>query len=84
MSKATLSNEQLSQILQRLSTDDAFREALLGDPVGTLKQYGVEVDPASVPHARSLLPKNATASQLDALKTKIEGKAGLALFLLTK
>jgi putative modified peptide len=83
MANATVTSEQLSKILDRLGSDDQFRESMLGDPVAALAQHGVKVDPASVPAVRSLPSKDALRSQRDALKNKIEGKAGLALFLLT-
>jgi putative modified peptide len=83
MGNATVTSEQLSKILDQLSSDDQFREAMLGDPVSALARHGVKVDPSSVPTVRCLPSKDALRGQRDALKNKIEGKAGLALFLLT-
>lgn len=83
MSKATVSSEQLDKLMQRLATDAVFREHLLGDPVAALAEHGIEVDPATVPAVRRLPSMDAFASQRAAIKEKIDGKAGLALFLLT-
>ncbi|MEO7326146.1 MAG: NHLP-related RiPP peptide [Dokdonella sp.] len=74
--------DQLDQILERLGTDDQFRERMLGDPVAALAEHGVQVDPSTVPHVRTLPSKEALTNQRVALKSKVEGKAQLFLFLL--
>lgn len=83
MSKGTVTTEQLDKLLQRLSSDHEFREKLLGDPVGALAEHGVEVDPESVPTVRRLPPMETLADQRNAIKEKLDGKVGLALFLLS-
>jgi putative modified peptide len=54
MIKGAPSNDAIAKVLGQLSTDRDFREQVLGDPVSALKPYGITVDPADVPAARSL------------------------------
>lgn len=54
MIKGTVSKEQVGQVLDRLSSDQAFREKMLGDPKSALAEYGIEVDESKVPAVRSL------------------------------
>ncbi|GAA0711749.1 NHLP-related RiPP peptide [Dokdonella soli] len=74
--------DQLDQILERLGSDDQFRERMLGNPVAALAEHGVNVDPSTVPHVRTLPSKDAIKSQRAALMTKVDGRAQLFLFLL--
>lgn len=55
------SNDVIAKILGQLSTDQAFREQMLGDPTAALKPYGIAVDPANVPAVRSLPSMAETA-----------------------
>lgn len=48
------SNDAVANVLKLLSTDQAFREQMLGDPASALKPYGISVDPSKVPAVRSL------------------------------
>ncbi len=84
MSKGIATPEQLDKLLDRLGTDDQFREKFLGDPVGALAEQGVQVDPASVPAVRSLPSKQALQSQRDTIKANCQGKVGMGWFLLSK
>ena len=54
MIKGTPSNDAIAKVLERLSTDQDFREQMLGDPVGAMKAHGIDVDPQGVPAARKL------------------------------
>jgi putative modified peptide len=83
VSKNTVAGAQLDKILDRMQNDAAFREKLLGDPAGALAEHGVDVDPATIPAVRKLPSADSIAQQRDALKSKIDGRAGLALFLLS-
>lgn len=83
MSKNTVAGVELDKILDRMQNDAAFREKLLGDPAGALAEHGVDVDPATIPAVRKLPSADSIAQQRDALKSKIDGRAGLALFLLS-
>lgn len=83
MSKGIATSDQADTLLDRLGTDDQFREKFLGDPVGALAECGVQVDPASVPAVRNLPSKEALKTQRAAIKAKVEGKVGLNWFLLS-
>jgi len=48
------SNDAVAKVLEMLSTDQAFREQMLGDPTSALKPFGISVDPSAVPSVRSL------------------------------
>lgn len=54
MIKGAPSSDAVAKVLESLSTNQAFREQMLGDPVGALKAHGIEVNPADVPATRSL------------------------------
>jgi putative modified peptide len=82
MGKGIATSDQLDKLLDRLGSDDAFREKFLGDPAAALAEHGVEVDPASVPAVRNLPSKDALRSQRDAIKSKVDGKLGMGWFLL--
>jgi putative modified peptide len=84
MSKGTATPDQADKLLDRLSSDDQFREKFLGDPAAALAEHGVQVDPASVPAVRNLPTKEALQTQRAAIKAKVEGKVGLNWFLLSK
>lgn len=84
MIKGTPSNETVGKILDRLATDNDFREHFIGDPAGALKAYGVDVDPSKVPAVRKLPPKHEIAKVRDQaakIPNPIE-QVGLYVFLL--
>lgn len=81
MIKGNLAPAQLDALLDRLSHDDAFREKVLGDPAGALKEYGLEVDPAALPKARTLPSKADLKQSRSAVREKIGGKLGLIILL---
>jgi putative modified peptide len=83
VSKNTIAGADLDKILDRMQNDASFREKLLGDPAAALAEHDVDVDPATIPAVRKLPPANAIAEQRDALKSKIDGRVGLAFFLLS-
>jgi putative modified peptide len=73
--------EAVDQLLDKLSGDDEFREHFLGNPALALHSLGVTVDPAQVPAARKLPSKDAIKANRDAMKAKLDGKAGLIILL---
>ncbi|MES2264341.1 MAG: NHLP-related RiPP peptide [Pseudomonadota bacterium] len=79
---ATSSND-LDTLLDKLATDDDFRERLLGDPVGALGSIGITIDPADVPAVRSLPSKASIAADSAALKGKLSGTVGMIPFFLS-
>ncbi len=82
MSKNTVSGQQLDKILDRLQNDSAYREKMLGNPAAALAEHGVDVDASALPAVRSLPSPQALQQQRDSLKSKMDGKVGLAIFLL--
>ena len=82
MIKGNATPQQIEAILDRLASDDAFREQMLGDPVAALKGYGLEVDPAQVPAVRKLPSKQELVKTRDHVKEQVEGHLGLIMFLL--
>ena len=83
MSKNTVGGAQLDKILDRMQNDAAFREKLLGNPAAALAEHGVDVDPSTIPAVRTLPSADSIAAQRDALKSKVDGRVGLAFFLLS-
>jgi len=83
MTKGIATSEQIDKVLDRLSSDPAFREKMLGDPVAALAEHGVELDPAAVPAVRRLPSAQEVARQRESIKSKVEGRVGLAIFFVT-
>lgn len=81
MTQGCFTPEIVDQLLDKLSTDDAFREQFLGNPALVLHTMGVTVDPAQVPAVRKLPSKADIQKNRDAIKAKLEGRAGLMIFL---
>jgi len=81
MAKSSVTPEQLDEILNRLSTDDAYREHFLGNPVSALAQHGVEVHPDDVPAVRSLPSKESLVNDREAIKTQIGGNTAMMFFV---
>lgn len=71
---------QLDALLDRLGTDDAFREKMLGDPVAALAEHGIKVDPATVPAQRQLPSKEALLRDRATIRSKIADEAKLDFF----
>ena len=82
MIKGNATPQQIEAILDRLASDDAFREQMLGDPVAALKGYGLEVDPAQVPVVRKLPSKQMLKEQRESLSGQLHSNMGLWVFML--
>lgn len=54
-----------AKLLHKLGTDDAVRAAFENNPVATLADYGLELDPNLVPNAVSLPSKQAFQATFD-------------------
>lgn len=65
MIPASTAPAAVHRILERLSHDHAFRELMLGDPATALKEFGIEIDAAKVPHVRKL-PSMETCASISA------------------
>lgn len=81
MIKGTATPDTVSKILDRLSTDNDFREQLLGDPKTALAQYGLDVDASKLPATRSLPSKDEIKATHQELHSKIQSNLGLIMFL---
>lgn len=69
-------------LLDKLATDDAFREQMLGDPVKALGSLGIVVDPAAIPAVRTLPSKDSLLNDRDALKAATATDVGMFPFSL--
>jgi putative modified peptide len=82
MSKSScFTPEIVDELLDKLSSDDQFREQFLGNPALVLHTMGVDVDASQVPAIRRLPSKESLKANRDAIKAKVTGKAGLMWFL---
>ncbi len=76
-------SNDLSAVLDKLATDDDFRQQMLGDPVNALDQLGIALHPDQVPETRSLPSKESIAADQSALQSKLESTDGMVIFLLS-
>jgi len=74
---------ELSSVLDKLASDDKFREHLLGDPVTALAGLGITLDPSKVPAVRSLPSKDSIAADQSALHSKMVNNDTMVIFLLS-
>ena len=74
---------ELSTVLDKLASDDTFREHLLGNPVAALSALGITIDPAHVPAVRSLPSKASIAADQTTLQNNVVGKDTMIIFLLS-
>ena len=73
----------ISAVLAKLGSDDAFRERLLGDPVAAAAELGFKINPADVPAVRSLPSKKTISADQTALQSKLETVNSMVIFLLS-
>lgn len=84
MIKGHVAPETIDRILQRLTSDEDFRERFIGDPADALGEYQVEVDVGRIPTVRRLPSRERIA----AIREQAAGvadpltKVGLTFFLL--
>jgi putative modified peptide len=69
----TISEAQALKFLERLATDDDFRDELARDPGGVLGDHGIELDPESVPDTVTLPPKAEIGEFVERQKKKKAG-----------
>lgn len=74
---------QLDPLLDRLSTDDAFREKALGDPASALAEYGFRVEPKDIPAVRRLQSKKDLVAQREKIKANVADHVCLIFFAQT-
>ena len=73
--------DQINSLLDRLGSDDAFRERMLGNPAAAFAEHGITVDPGTVPAVRSLPSKDAIDAQRAAIQAHIAPQPALAIFI---
>jgi putative modified peptide len=76
-----ISNE-VNVVLDKLLNDDCFRAGLLGDPLGTLADIGMHVDPEHIPADRRLPSKEVAAADQQAVLGKLESSLGMVIFMM--
>lgn len=81
MPQSYVAPEIIEKFLDRLASDDVFREKMLGNPVAALKEFDIDVDPADVPAVRQLPSKQTLQSQHEQLVERIKGDVGLWIFM---
>lgn len=81
MTNTCFTPEIVDNLLDRLASDDQFREQFLGNPALVLHTLGVNVDPAQVPAVRRLPSKAVLKANREAIKSKLNGQLGLWIFL---
>lgn len=81
MSNCVFTPEVTNTLLDKLGSDDSFREQFLGNPALALHTLGVSVDPAQVPTIRRLPTKESIQANRAAFASKLEGQAGLFIFM---
>lgn len=81
MTQGSFTPEIVDTLLDKLSSDDQFREQFLGNPALVLHTLGVSVDPAQVPAVRKLPSKESIKQNRDAMKAKLDGRMGLIILL---
>jgi putative modified peptide len=77
------SQTEMDLLLDKLASDDDFREALLKDPATALGSIGIKVDPSLIPVIRDLPSKETVANDRLAIKGKLDGTSGAIIFIVT-
>jgi hypothetical protein len=68
-----MEKDQIRPFLYRVATDAAYRSRLEADPVATLAELGITLDPADIPAGGIHLPPNdEILAKLDELTAKFE------------
>lgn len=81
MTQGSFTPEIVDALLDKLSSDDQFREQFLGNPALVLHTLGVDVDPAQVPVVRKLPSKESIRQNREAMKARMDGRMGLIILL---
>ncbi len=76
-------SSELIAVLDKLASDDDFRERLLADPVATLANLGIKLDPSRVPAERSLPSKGSVVADQSVLQERLETTNSMIIFLLS-
>jgi len=80
MQKPTL--QQVDQILEKLSTDDAFRAQFQADPAGTLLSMGVSIPADQISASPVLASKDDIAKVRADVQASGDGENSFIIFFL--
>jgi putative modified peptide len=75
--------KQLDALLDRLSSDDDFRERFLGNPTDALSEFGIAADPAKIPPIRRLPSKQQLRNDHDAVRERLADSPDFVFILIT-
>ena len=84
MAQTTIPPDVADKLLDKLSSDSDFREQFIGDPVGVLKDMGVDADPAELPAVRKLPSKDAIKANRADFRAKLTGSSRMGFSLFKK
>ncbi len=82
MIKGTPSKESIGQVIDRLGSDPAFREKMLGDPKAALAEHGIDVDEDKIPAVRKLPSMEDMKLNREAYQQQLSDKLGYQVFFL--
>lgn len=82
MIKNTPSHDVAVKLMDRLGTDPAFREKMLGDPKSAMAEYGIDVDESKIPTVRVLPPMEDLQRNRDAYAARMNDDLGFMVFFL--
>ena len=74
---------KLDTLMARLSSDDAFRSALMADPAHALSALGISIDPSQIPALRTLPSKQTMGLERLAMQQKLDNASGAIPFFLS-
>lgn len=74
---------RLDTLMDRLSSDDAFRAALMADPAQALSSLGITIHPSQIPTLRTLPPKQTIGLERLAMQQKLDNASGAIPFFLS-
>lgn len=77
----SLSPDVAEKILDRLSSDDTYREAWLGDPAKALAEFGVQAKAEDLPAVRNLPSKAVIQANRSAIRDGLVRSSGAAMLM---
>ena len=81
MAKSFLTEDVVDKLLDKLSTDDAYRAKFQKDTHGALQDIGVKVDPSEVAPVKNLPDKDTIKNSRAAIKKAMVGQLGMWAFV---
>jgi putative modified peptide len=77
----SLTPDVAEKVLDRLASDDSYREAWLGDPAKALSEYGVQAKAEELPAVRNLPSKAVIQANRDAIRDSLVRASGAAMLM---